>query len=406
MPKVIDLAIKNIPRIESDNAVVDALQLMLLSNTTILFLYDDNMFRGPICSGNLSGYPLTRLLLDCPCSPFVFINDNEPMSTVKDIFHEAGNKYIVVKDSSGEPLGLIETSSLITTLCNKGNDLCSALFSSFCKLPEKQQKVSPVLDQFSDEIASLGKMATIGQISAGIAHDTNNLLGTIMGHAELALLEPDNDPSKEQNSHARRHLETILSSVTQCSKLLSPLISISRPSNAPVSAEIADVHEMCLDTIGLLHSSMQHSFNVSFTHHFDASESRISCIKSQFLNALINLCLNARDAMPSGGNIDLATSNSVLQEPHGNIYGFSIAKGSYIIISITDNGKGIPQEVLPLLFQPYFTTKAKGTGLGLSNVYQTILELHGLVDVDSIVNSGTTFKIYIPALSGHRDGKQ
>lgn len=402
MPKVIDLAVKNIPRIESDSAVVDALRLMLRSDTTTLFLYDDNMFKGPICRGNLSGYPLTRLLMDCPCSSFVSVSDNEPLSTIKDIFHEGGNRHIVVKDENGEPLGLIETSFLITTLCKQGIDICSALFSSFCKLPEKQQNISHFSNPFSDKIASLEKMATVGQISAGIAHDAKNLLGAIIAHAELALLEFDNDPSKKHDSDARQHLEEILSSVTQCTELLVSLLSISRPSNVLVSAEVVNLHELCIDTIDLLRSSMCSS-DVSLSYHFDAFEPRVSCIKSQFLNALINLILNAKDALPSGGNIDLTTSNIVLKEPYSNIYGFSVTEGPYIIISISDNGKGIPQEDLPRLFQPFFTTKAKGTGLGLSNVKQIIAGLNGLVDVDSIVDSGTTFKIYIPTFLGTED---
>lgn len=402
MLKAIDFAVKDIPRIGSDRAVVDALQLMLESNTTTLFLYDDNMFQGPICRGNLSGYPLTRLLMDCPCSPFVSVSDNDPMSVITGIFPEASDKYIVVRDYSGEPLGFIETSVLISTLCDQGNDICSDLLSDLRNLPEGNQKGSHGLNSFSDRIASLEKMAAAGQIFAGIAHDANNLLGTITGHTELALLKLDNDLSKEHNSNAHKHLEKILSSVTQCTKLLFSFISISRPSNASISTETINVHELCSELIGLLHSLMRHS-NISFSYHFDAFEPRISCARSLFLNMLINLCLNARDAMPSGGNIELSTSNSFLQEPYENIYGFSIVKGSYIIISISDNGKGISQEDLPLVFQPYFTTKAKGTGLGLANIHQTIAGLNGLVDVESAVDSGTTFRIYIPTVGSNLD---
>ncbi len=401
MPKPVDLAIKKLPRIESDSAVIDALQLMQQNDTTSLLLYDDNVFKGPICRGNLSGYPLTRLLMDCPCSPFIFINDNETLSTIPNLFQQAGDRHIVVKDNSGEPLGLIDTSFLITALCNQDHDLYSAPSSSYCKAPKERQNDSHDFDPFSDKIASLETMATVGQISAGIAHDANNLLGTIMGHTELALLKCHNDPSKKHDSNSPNHLKKILSAVNQCTKLLFSLVSISKPSNVPISAEIVNVHELYLDTISLLRSSM-HS-NVSFSCHLDAIEPKILCVKSRLMNAFINLFLNAQDALSSGGNIELTTSNIIFEKTYSNTYGFSITEGSYIVISISDDGKGIPPEFLPQLFQPFFTTKAKGSGLGLSNVFQIITELHGLIDVNSIVDSGTTFKIYIPNVPGYTE---
>ena len=403
MLKAIDIAIKNIPRIESDSSVVDALELMLQSNTTTLFLYDAKTFKGPICRGNLSGYPLTRLLMDCPCSPFVSIKDNEPFSKIKDIFHEVGKKHIIVKDDSEEPLGLVETSFLLSNLFNPNSDISEAirsdLIDTLYRSAENTQSVSNALDPFSDKINSLEKLAIAGQISTGIAHDANNLLTAIMGNTELALLEFNDSFSKKDPPHFNEYLETILSSVNQCIKLLRSFISISKPSNVSIPEEIVNVNEICLETISLLCSSIKYSSNISFSHRLNAYRPKISCSKSRVLNSLINLCLNARDALPSGGNIELATSNIILKEPYNNAYGFSITEGSYAIISISDNGKGIPHESLASIFEPYFTTKPTGTGLGLSNIRQIISELNGLIDVESTEGSGTTFKLYIPTVS-------
>ncbi|WP_024336365.1 ATP-binding protein [Desulfotignum balticum] len=393
MPKVIDVAIKEIPNIESDRSVIDALELMQKNNKPALFLFDNGSFKGPISHINLAGYPSTRLLLDCPLDSFEFIDADQSITSIGEIIHNSANKNIVVRDFSGMPAGLIINSALLSILCDNGKKKCSSLFSSFCELKTQQQNMVNGSQHPAEKMALLEKMATIGQLSAGVIHDANNLLNVIMGNADLLRCEFSNEST---NQKAQERIENILSYVSKCAHMLSTLNSLSKRSDR---SEKTDVHKVLTNSLELV-TPLLKAPNISVETRLAADESNIVCNKIIFSNILINLLLNACDAMGDDGHILITTSNADIKETYTNEFGFSIAPGFYLAISISDTGCGIPENYISKLFDPYFTTKNHGTGLGLTNVHHTIISMNGLVDVESKPGSGTTFKLLIPACTG------
>lgn len=232
------------------------------------------------------------------------------------------------------------------------------------------------------------KMQAIGQLAGGVAHDFNNLLTAISGHCDLLLLRHDQGDSDYGD------LLQINQNANRAASLVNQLLAYSRKQT--LRPEIMDLRDAMSDLTHLLNRLVGEKVVLSLNH--DPTLSSIRADKRQFEQVVMNLVVNARDAMPEGGEIRIETQNVTLDRPLHRDRAI-VAPGQWVRISIKDEGVGIPQDRLPRLFEPFFTTKrtGEGTGLGLSTAYGIVKQTGGFIFVDSEENVGTTFFLMFPA---------
>ncbi|MET0592617.1 MAG: response regulator [Polyangiaceae bacterium] len=231
------------------------------------------------------------------------------------------------------------------------------------------------------------KMEAIGQLAGGVAHDFNNMLTAIMASAEQIMLRAN--PVEQ-----RELCDLIVMASERAAELTRKLLSFSRKGKLTAAAH--DLHDVVRDAATLLERSIDRRVRVKL--ELDAQRSNVMGDASQLQNALLNLGINARDAMPEGGTLTIATDDCILDEAVCATLPFDLVPGAYVEVSVTDTGVGIPAVHLNKVFEPFFTTKpvGHGTGLGLAAVYGTIVEHAGAVTVESDVGHGTVFRVYIP----------
>jgi len=231
------------------------------------------------------------------------------------------------------------------------------------------------------------KMEAVGNLTGGVAHDFNNLLTIIIGN--LDLLQDD----VVDNPAAQHKVETILQASLRGADLARQMLAFSR--RQPLQPKRIDVNEHLSRTVQLLTRTLGE--NVRIDLRLGADSWPVLVDQSQLEAAVVNIAINARDAMPRGGILTLETEK--LHVDRDNVALSQVmSSGDYMIIKICDTGTGIPPDVLARVFEPFFTTKdpGKGTGLGLSMVYGFIKQSGGHITVDSEVGKGTTFKLYLP----------
>ena len=246
-----------------------------------------------------------------------------------------------------------------------------------------EKESAAALERAQRQAAHLQKMEAIGQLTGGIAHDFNNLLMIVMGHAQSL---------QRRLSEKRdiRALEAIQMAATRGENLTRQLLSFARtlPLNPTVISAAEAVHAVRDVLAGSLH------VNIEFNTDVPDTTWPVSVDKSELELALVNLAVNARDAMPEGGRISITAENVGL---NGHDVPNGVA-GDYVALSVADTGCGIPHELLSRVVEPFFTTKGpdKGTGLGLSQVYGLAHRSGGTVQIDSEVGRGTKVTIYLP----------
>lgn len=232
------------------------------------------------------------------------------------------------------------------------------------------------------------KMEAIGQLAGGIAHDFNNQLGTIIGFADLVRREIKDDEL------LRQYIDNILISAKRSADLNKQLLAFARKGK--YRSTTIDLHQTIQEVISLLEHSI--SKKIVIQQRLNAKPSITIGDPSQLQNAILNLAINARDAMPEGGELTFETNIKVLTDDDCKKLHYEMNKGSYIELNITDTGKGMNKETQKHIFEPFFTTKGvgEGTGMGLAAVYGTIKNHKGAIMVKSKVGKGTTFTIYLP----------
>jgi nitrogen-specific signal transduction histidine kinase len=232
------------------------------------------------------------------------------------------------------------------------------------------------------------KFEAIGQLTGGVAHDFNNLLTVVIGNA--GLLEQRLDGRDED---LRSLVDTILKAAKLGAELTHNLLAYSRRQMlAPAATDVAALIEgMRL----LLERTLGEHIDITISHERGIDDAYVDA--SQLQNAILNLCLNARDAMPEGGRLRIDVSNTELDADSVQWHA-DLAPGPYVRIAVSDTGTGMPDEVMRRAFEPFFTTKEsdRGTGLGLSMVFGFIRQTGGHLDVDSEVGKGTTIQLYLP----------
>jgi PAS domain S-box-containing protein len=238
-----------------------------------------------------------------------------------------------------------------------------------------------------DELRQAQKMEAVGRLAGGIAHDFNNQLTVIQGYGSMAL-------ARTSDEAVAKCLTQIVNASDRSAKLVQQLLTFSRKGRHTVAQ--VDVHVLLSELLEVLGRSL--SKLIRLRPALTARDPRIMGDAGLLQNALLNLALNSRDAMPSGGDLGFGTSLVEVDEEHAARLGGEIAPGPHLVITVSDSGLGMSEEVQRHLFEPFFSTKAlgQGTGLGLASVYGTIKHHRGAIEVESAEGRGTTFRIYLP----------
>ena len=238
------------------------------------------------------------------------------------------------------------------------------------------------------------KMDAIGRLAGGVAHDFNNLLTIIMSYSELAAdAVPANGPLEAK-------LQEIRQAARRAAELTRQLLAFSRKQ--PQALRVVDLNPVVANIAHTLPRLIGEDIDFSFTAGSEMGRVRIDPV--QLEQVLMNLAANARDAMPQGGHLHIETSSVYLEEAYIHDKPAAIPKGQYALITVSDDGTGIPADDLPHIFEPFYTTKpsGKGTGLGLATVYGIVKQNKGFIWVYSEPGCGTVFKIYLPIVTGQR----
>src|SRR5208337_2899422 len=244
------------------------------------------------------------------------------------------------------------------------------------------------------------KLESVGQLTGGIAHDFNNLLTIILGNLDTLrrrLLIPSPDQSGEERAATLlKPVDYALQGARSAAQLTQRLLAFARQQ--PLEPVTLDVNELVSGLTELLRRTLGERITLESVLAGGLWPSFADA--NQVEAALINLCVNARDAMPDGGKLTIETSNAYLDEAYADQFD-DVRPGQYVLLSVTDTGTGIAPEVLQRIFEPFFTTKpaGKGSGLGLAMVYGFVKQSGGHIRIYSELGEGTTVKIYLPRLT-------
>lgn len=242
-----------------------------------------------------------------------------------------------------------------------------------------------------EQLTQAQKMESVGRLAGGVAHDFNNMLSAILGHAELALSET------ELEEGLAGHLETIKQSTLRSAELTRQLLAFARKQ--PVKPKVLDLNDTISSMLKMLLRLIGEDIDLVWKPRANLWPVKID--PSQVDQILVNLVINARDAILGTGKLTIESDHTTFDEAYCLVHpGFKC--GDYVMLAISDDGCGIDKELLKHIFEPFFTTKelGKGTGLGLATVYGTVKQNNGFINVYSEENIGTTFRIYLPRFKG------
>jgi signal transduction histidine kinase/CheY-like chemotaxis protein len=244
--------------------------------------------------------------------------------------------------------------------------------------------------QIQQQLSQAQKLEALGQLAGGIAHDFNNILHGIMGYSQLLQMK------LEKESSLTSYPNKIVALSKKGSALTSQLLTFARKGK--YHSVFVDMNKSIEEVTNMLEHTLDKS--ISIKQKLLSARKTVTGDPSQLENMLINLAVNARDAMPDGGELIIGTDSVLIDEVFMREHAFAnkCKPGDYLIITVSDTGKGMEKEIIQHIFEPFFTTKkiGKGTGLGLAAVYGCVENHNGFIEVESRENEGTTFSIYLP----------
>jgi hypothetical protein len=245
--------------------------------------------------------------------------------------------------------------------------------------------------RLTEQLVQSQKMEAIGRLAGGIAHDFNNMLTAIFAYVELCLA-----PGADQKC-LRADLEAIKSAAERASALTHQLLAFSRkqvmrPRVVDLNSAVIDIEKMLRQVIGE---------DIELVTALAPGLGAVTADPTHIAQVILNLAVNARDAMPLGGRLTIQTQNVDIDAARGRELG-TLAPGSYVCIAMADSGSGMDEATRKHIFEPFFTTKpvGKGTGLGLSTVFGIVRQTGGAISIDSLPGHGSTFRIYLPRIAG------
>jgi signal transduction histidine kinase/FixJ family two-component response regulator len=272
-----------------------------------------------------------------------------------------------------------------------GGDEVSEVTGAFSRMRANMQKTQAEQRQLEERLRQAHKMEAVGRLAGGVAHDFNNLLTIIRGNSDLLI---DRDGA---DAFHKRCVEQIQKASSRAVSMTRQLLAFSRmqvlqPRVLDLNAVVAEMGKMLPRLIG------EHIENVFVP---EPKLKLVTADPGQIEQVLMNLAVNARDAMPGGGTLTVRTANVEMTQVDGARRG-AMTPGSYVLLSVSDTGIGMDEETKTHIFEPFFTTKeiGKGTGLGLATVYGIVKQSGGFIWVESALGKGTTFEIYLPLAAG------
>jgi PAS domain S-box-containing protein len=279
--------------------------------------------------------------------------------------------------------GTEKMTRFITVKLETGENLVSAEDITERKRAEEERAL------LQEQLRQSQKMEAVGLLAGGIAHDFNNLLTVIKGYGQLSLLKLDGD------SPLKRNIEEIQKGAERAANLTRQLLAFSR--RQVMEMKVLNLNTLLMELKEMLHRVIGE--DIELITRLSADLGRIKTDPGQFEQVILNLAVNARDAMPTGGKLIIETANVELDEAYAHSH-VGVTTNPYVMLIISDTGSGMTPEVKGRIFEPFFTTKEKGrgTGLGLSTVYGIIKQSQGNIWAYSEPGHGTTFKIYLPRI--------
>lgn len=324
--------------------------------------------------------------------------------------HDGTSRWFLVRathlrDASGQITQWIGTCSDIQDAIDARQAVEALNEGLEAKVAERTAELNSALETLQLEVAErekaeaqvrhMQKIESIGQLTGGIAHDFNNMLAVVLGSLEIAKRRMKTDPDR-----AMAGIENAEEGARRAAVLTSRLLAFSRQQ--PLAPEPVDANKLVSRMSELLRQTLGEQIEIETVLAGGLWKTHID--PPQLENAILNLCVNARDAMPEGGKLTIETHNCRLDEGYSASHPDVVA-GQYVLVGVTDTGTGMSPEIIERAFDPFYTTKevGKGTGLGLSQVHGFVKQSGGHITIYSEQDEGTTVKIYLPRYFGEAD---
>ena len=375
-------------------------------------------FRTPVygcCDGqeiDLSGVAPIKLGEDSPqgralaANTVVILNDFQKAYEGRKLVRVAFDVYPRVPHSAliapmsvmGRVIGSVEIQAIEREAFNQEHTAAMRMAANLAAVAIENVRLFERERKHEEQLRQSQKMEAVGRLAGGVAHDFNNLLTAILGYSQLMQARLD------QSSPLHREGEEIQKAGQRAASLTRQLLAFSRkqvlqPKVLDLNTVVTDIDKMLARLIGE---------DIEMIAFPDPKLGRVKADPGQIEQVIMNLAINARDAMPQGGKLIIQTSNVSLEDSYTSKRSLNLKPGPYVMLAVTDTGYGIDQKILPHIFEPFFTTKeqGKGTGLGLSTVYGIVNQSGGDIWVETDTGRGTTFKIYLPRVDNPAEEQQ